>query len=92
MGQPSAIVPVVTGDSALSRLMTRHALQNGAIVNLVEYPAVSRNSCRWRLQVMAGHQLDEIDQMVETAVAARSHARELAGALGLKTPGGIAVE
>ena len=42
MGQPSAIVPVVTGDSALSRLMTRHALQNGAIVNLVEYPAVSR--------------------------------------------------
>ena len=41
---------------------------------------------------MAGHQLDEIDQMVETAVAARSHARELAGALGLKTAGGIAVE
>lgn len=92
MGQPSAIVPVVTGNSAISRLMTRHALQNGAIVNLVEYPAVSRNSCRWRLQVMAGHQLDEIDQMVEAAVAARDHARELAGALGLQIPGGIAAE
>ncbi len=86
MGQPSAIVPVVTGSAALSRLMTRHALENGAIVNLVEYPAVSRNSCRWRLQVMAGHQLDEIDTMIDLAVSARSHAQELAQEMGLDIP------
>lgn len=70
-GQDSAIVPVILGDNALSRRMTRHALKHGAIVNLVEYPAVSRNTCRWRLQVMARHAADDIDRMTGVAIEAR---------------------
>lgn len=75
LGQPSAIVPVILGNGALSRLMTKHALRLGAIVNLVEYPAVSKNTCRWRLQVMAGHTTGQMDEFVRIAC----QARQLAG-------------
>lgn len=74
LGRPSAIVPVVLGNAALSRLMTRYAIQAGAIVNLVEYPAVAKNANRWRLQVMADHTTDQIDQSVQVAILARHKA------------------
>lgn len=80
LGQDSAILPVVLGGNALSRLMTRAAFQAGAIVNLVEYPAVSRHGCRWRLQVMAEHEAAQIDRMVEIAQAARAEALKELGA------------
>lgn len=76
MGQPSAIVPVILGNGTLSRLMTKHALRLGGIVNLVEYPAVSKNTCRWRLQVMAQHTSTQIDEFVRIAVEARRLANE----------------
>lgn len=76
LGQPSAIVPVILGGSALSRLMTKHCLRLGGIVNLVEYPAVSRNTCRWRLQVMTDHTPEQIDAFVAIAVQARALAQE----------------
>lgn len=77
MGKPSAIVPVILGGNPVSRLMTKFALENGGIVNLVEYPAVSKNTCRWRLQVMAEHTAEQIDQFVGIAIKARDHALEI---------------
>jgi glycine C-acetyltransferase len=71
MGQPSAIVPVILGDSALSRLMTRYALLAGGIVNLLEFPAVSRNTCRWRIRVMVDHTPAQIDLFIQIARSAR---------------------
>lgn len=71
-GEPSAIVPVAVGDSATARLMTRHMTRNGAIVNLVEYPAVARSKSFWRLQVMADHEASQIDDLVGKAIEARS--------------------
>ncbi len=78
LGRPSAIVPVLVGDAALSRLATRHALENGALVNLVEYPAVARNASRWRLQVMADHAPEQLDRFADILANARDWAaREL---------------
>ncbi|MGE0502481.1 MAG: aminotransferase class I/II-fold pyridoxal phosphate-dependent enzyme [Rhizobiaceae bacterium] len=74
LGKESAIVPVVLGNNRRSRLMTSYVLHNGALVNLVEYPAVSRNGCRWRLQVMHDHTPEQIDRLVDLAVDARKHA------------------
>jgi glycine C-acetyltransferase len=71
LGEPSAIVPVVLGDNTISRIMTREILKAGAIVNLVEHPAVARNSCRWRLQVMTDHTPSQIDHFVKLAKLAR---------------------
>lgn len=72
LGRPSPIVPAILGDNARSRLRTRYTLEGGGIVNLVEYPAVSRNTCRWRLQVMALHDSEQIEKFVDIAVAARA--------------------
>lgn len=74
LGKPSAVVPMLIGDVLLARLMTRYAVEFGGIVNLVEHPAVARNACRWRLQVMADHTDAQIDAMVEIAVKAREMA------------------
>jgi glycine C-acetyltransferase len=74
LGKPSAVVPMLIGDILLARLMTRYAVDFGGIVNLVEHPAVARNACRWRLQVMADHTDAQIDAMVEIAVKAREMA------------------
>lgn len=71
LGQPSAIVPVLLGSLEMSRVMTKHALKLGAIVNLVEYPAVSKNASRWRLQAMAHHTHEQIDSFVEIACTSR---------------------
>lgn len=76
LGQPSAIVPVILGNGALSRLMTKHALRLGGIVNLVEYPAVSKNTCRWRLQVMAHHTPAQMNEFVRIACKARQLATD----------------
>lgn len=60
LGEPSAIVPVIIGDDAYSRRLTAAVLAEGGVVNLVEYPAVARNACRWRLQVMADHTAEDM--------------------------------
>nr|WP_083916244.1 aminotransferase class I/II-fold pyridoxal phosphate-dependent enzyme [Methylobacterium sp. B34] len=74
LGAPSPIVPMVVGSTPLARLATRFAIENGGIVNLVEHPAVSRNSDRWRLQVMADHTDEHVDLMVQVAVRSRKMA------------------
>lgn len=77
LGSPSPIVPTVLGDSALSRLICSETLRGGALVNLVEYPAVSRNTSRLRLQVMADHAKEDIDEFCEVLSRAVAQAREL---------------
>ena len=46
-------------------------LDSGGIVNLVEYPAVARNACRWRLQVMADHTHDDCLEFAQIVRQAR---------------------
>lgn len=55
LGQPSPIVPVMLGPDALARVACREMSAAGLLANLVEYPAVSLNSARLRMQVMADH-------------------------------------
>jgi 7-keto-8-aminopelargonate synthetase-like enzyme len=76
LGAPSPIVPMVVGSTPLARMATRFAVENGGIVNLVEHPAVSRNSDRWRLQVMADHTDEHVDRMIQVAVQSRQMARD----------------
>ena len=69
LGQPSAIVPVLMGGVARSRLTARFMVEEGVLVNLVEHPAVARNTSRLRLQLMASHE--------------PAHLRACAAALGM---------
>jgi 7-keto-8-aminopelargonate synthetase-like enzyme len=64
LGDPSAIVSARIGNEGLGRLVSRRLGAAGIIANLVEYPAVAKNSVRFRLQVMAKHTADQIDEVV----------------------------
>ena len=77
LGQPSPIVSIVLGNIARSRLITRFTLESGALVNLVEYPAVAVNACRLRLQVMADHTREHIDRLVNILAAATQRTDEM---------------
>lgn len=59
-GDPSAIVAVKVGSEGLARLVSRRIPGLGLLSNLVEYPAVAKGAARFRMQVMAGHQPENI--------------------------------
>ena len=55
MGRPSPIVPVFVGADRTARLVCKRIAELGVLTNLVEYPAVSNNNARLRMQVMTDH-------------------------------------
>jgi 7-keto-8-aminopelargonate synthetase-like enzyme len=74
LGEPSPIVPVVGGNEGMLRVASRKLRKLGVHANLVEFPAVSRESARFRMQVMANHSIED------TEVAAKATAQAIAQA------------
>jgi glycine C-acetyltransferase len=60
IGIPSPIVPVLVGDEALARRVSRRLPALHVIANLVEYPAVAKGNARVRLQVMPTHSAEDV--------------------------------
>jgi 7-keto-8-aminopelargonate synthetase-like enzyme len=75
IGDPSAIVPAVVGPEALARMVSRLLPALGVVANLVEFPAVAKGSARFRLQVMASHSHENIDDLVDALHGATDAAR-----------------
>jgi glycine C-acetyltransferase len=65
IGNPSAIVPVVVGEEALARMVSRRLPELGVIANLVEFPAVAKGNARFRFQVMAKHTAENVKEVAE---------------------------
>ena len=55
LGEPSPIVPVLIGSEKLSRLAGRLTFDQSVFANQVEFPGVPIGSSRFRMQVMANH-------------------------------------
>lgn len=55
LGHASPIVPVLVGRDDIARTAARTLSTDGILANLIEYPAVSRATARFRLQVMSDH-------------------------------------
>jgi len=64
IGNPSAIVSAKVGDEALARMVSQKLPALGVVANLVEFPAVAKGSARFRLQVMAKHTKQNIDDLI----------------------------
>jgi 7-keto-8-aminopelargonate synthetase-like enzyme len=75
LGEPSNVVMVSVGDEALAKLTSGFLEKNGLIANLVEFPAVAKGKARFRLQVMATHTPEQIDEAVEIFYASLNEAR-----------------
>jgi len=63
VGDPSAIVPVLVGDEALARMVSRRLPELEVIANLVEYPAVAKGNARFRLQMMPTHSAENVKEL-----------------------------
>ena len=63
IGAPSAIVPVLVGDEALARMVSRRLPELEVIANLVEYPAVAKGNARFRLQMMPTHSAEDVAEL-----------------------------
>jgi 7-keto-8-aminopelargonate synthetase-like enzyme len=90
-GDQSPICPVFVGDEALARLTSKHVFELGMAANLVEFPAVPRGKARFRFQLMANHEPEDLDRAAAIMLEARHRAEtELAGltheALTQRTP------
>jgi 7-keto-8-aminopelargonate synthetase-like enzyme len=76
MGIPSPIVPVFIGRDDVGRIAARLLSKAGVLTNLVEYPAVSRATARFRLQVMSTHESAACETASMRIALAISQARE----------------
>ena len=77
LGRPSAIVPVPIGDEKVARVVHRLCRERNIATMILEYPVVATGSSRFRLQVMATHELDQAvfaaTQIVEMIAEAREY-------------------
>jgi 7-keto-8-aminopelargonate synthetase-like enzyme len=69
-------VLVPFGNDRLASLASRRVAESGVFVNLVEYPAVPVDHARLSMQVMATHEVAQIQQSVQLIVEARRLAEE----------------
>jgi glycine C-acetyltransferase len=75
IGNPSNIVPVLVGDEALARMVSRKLPSLGVVTNLVEFPAVAKGNARFRLQAMPNHTVEHVDALIERMQAALAAVR-----------------
>jgi 7-keto-8-aminopelargonate synthetase-like enzyme len=79
LGIASAIVIVPVGDEAVARVATRNLVERDVLVNVFEFPAVAIGSARFRLQVMATHDEQQVRDAAPLVVEAVRAARESVG-------------
>lgn len=70
----TAVVPVIIGNEAKMGVMNQHLIDNGVFVVPIVYPAVSRNSCRFRFTITATHTQKELDYVLATLAEASEKA------------------
>ena len=72
LGDPGAIIPVLTGSEKCGRQAAALAAEGGVLVNCVEYPAVSLGASRLRLQITPAHAAVDLDQCADVIAASVS--------------------
>lgn len=60
----SAIIPVKIGDMNLNAEICNMLLQEGIYTNQINYPAVSHKNSRIRMSVMATHEFEQLDKVL----------------------------
>ena len=66
LGYPSPILPILIGNEILMKITVRLMLDEGVVVNGIEFPVVSKGTARLRVCIMPNHEEKHIDVLVET--------------------------
>ena len=59
------IVPIITGDDALTMLLWKRLFEEGLFTNCVLSPGVAPGSQRIRMCLMATHSMEDLEKVVE---------------------------
>ena len=72
-GSGTPIVPILIGDDESAAAISEELFRRGILAPCVRWPAVARGESRIRLTLMASHEREHLDQLLEelAAVAAR---------------------
>ncbi|MFG0285473.1 MAG: aminotransferase class I/II-fold pyridoxal phosphate-dependent enzyme [Phycisphaerales bacterium JB039] len=62
---PTAICPIIVGDTAKAIAMSRKLLDYGVFVIGFGYPVVPEGTARLRIQISAAHEREHLDQLVD---------------------------
>jgi glycine C-acetyltransferase len=62
---PTAICPIIVGDTAKAIAMSKQLLEHGIFVIGFGYPVVPEGTARLRIQMSAAHENEHVDQLVE---------------------------
>ncbi|HYW51020.1 MAG TPA: aminotransferase class I/II-fold pyridoxal phosphate-dependent enzyme [Gemmatimonadaceae bacterium] len=89
LGDPSAVVPVLIGHTALARIASGGVLRRGLFANLVEFPAVGVRAARFRMQVQSDH---SVTQAVEAARLMHESVEEARAVLAQQQAGGASMQ
>ncbi len=65
LDSPSAICPIMVGDTAKAIAMSNRLLDKGVFVIGFGYPVVPEGTARLRVQISAAHEKDHLDQLIE---------------------------
>jgi glycine C-acetyltransferase/8-amino-7-oxononanoate synthase len=79
LGEPSAIVPVPVGNEGITRLGSALMFDKQVFGNPVEFPAVPVGAARFRLQVMASHEPEQMLRAAEAVTWAIDEAKQRIG-------------
>jgi len=67
-GADHAIVPVMLGDAKLAGAMADDMLKEGIYVIGFSYPVVPKEQARIRVQLSAGHEIEQVDKCVDAFI------------------------
>ena len=79
LGVPSPIIPVVIGEERVAAVAAKMIAERGVLANLVEYPAVPLGQARFRMQAMATHTVEQVQQAASTVAEAMHFATSIFG-------------
>ena len=79
---PTAICPIIVGDTARAIRLSERLLEKGVFVIGFGYPVVPEGEARLRVQISAAHTDEHIDRLVEAASGTQSRRRRLSVTLG----------
>jgi 7-keto-8-aminopelargonate synthetase-like enzyme len=87
MGEPSAIVPVPIGSEKAARIAYALVFDRGIFANLVEFPAVAVGASRFRMQVMAAHMPEQVQEAARVVAGAIDEAQSMLVPPAASAPG-----
>ena len=68
---PTAICPIIVGDTADAIRMSERLLEKGVFVIGFGYPVVPEGTARLRVQISAAHTNDQLDQLIDAIASLR---------------------